>query len=335
MAVKALMDIEAVAAPGRPAYADWLSLVGDFHNRTVLVRLGPLVITTYSFIVGAAFAIGTTTALWFEATTGRHPGDSAWLHLVITLPAVFIGLRLFTIATEMHNLRERPLETLCRPGYTLHGGIFGGMTAILLISRITGVNVLFYFDCAALALTIGEAIGRVGCHVYGCCWGRPTSGTIGIRYTNPDASVLRNEPHLHGVKIHPTQLYTAIYAAVLFVLLLQLVPIRGFDGLLAALYGVLHSLGRVAIERLRQDNRGRIGARWTQTNLYSAILFVSGLAILAAGALLPLTPTVGAIRWIDVALDPRVVGPVALFGFFFFVAYGVGYKRVGVWVSAA
>lgn len=327
------MDVDAAVVSAKPSsYADRLRAIGDLHNGTVFARVGPFVITTYAFISGAAFLSGFITALWVEAMSGRDPARSARLHVLITLPAVFVGLRLFTIATELQTLRQKPLRTIVRPGYMLHGGMFGGAAALSWVSHVSGVPLLFGFDCAALALGIGEAIGRVGCHVYGCCWGRPTAGLIGIRYTNPDASILRHEPHLAGVKVHPTQLYAALYAAVLFVLMLQILRVRPFDGFLTATYAILHSAGRFGIERFRHDNRGRLGSRWTHTNLYSAILVVTGVWLLASGPLLPATPLNSSIRWLDVALNQAALRWTVPFGVFFFFAYGVSYKKVGSWV---
>lgn len=328
------IETSATVTHARPRPAEWLRFITDLHNQTVFARVGNWVITTYAFLAGTAFLIGFTTALWLHAMAGHDVAAAARLHLLITMPAIFIGLRVTTILTELPDLWRRPLQTVVRPGYMLHGGIFGGAIGLLAVSQITGVRTLFYFDCAVMALTIGETIARIGCHVYGCCWGRPTQGRIGIRYTNPDASVLRNRPELAGVRLHPAQLYASMYSFALLLLVLWLLPFKYFDGMLAAVYCISHSIGRFGLEQLRNDNLGRIGSRWTHTNLYSAVLLFSGVTLFAFGTTLPNTPIDLTIGWSTVGTNPAVMRWVAAFGLFFFFVYGVHYKKVGAWVSS-
>jgi len=327
------ITIETSATVAR-RHTDWLRFFTDFHNQTVFARVGNWVITTYAWLAGTAFLVGFTTALWLDAMAGHDVSRTARLHLLITMPAIFIGLRITTILTELPDLWRRPLQTIVRPGYMLHGGIFGGALGVSIVAHITGVRTLFYLDCGVLALTIGETIARIGCHVYGCCWGRPTSGPIGIRYTSPDASVIRNRPELLGVKLHPAQLYSALYSLAMFVLVVWLLRFKYFDGMLAAVYCIVHSVGRFGLERLRNDNLGRIGLRWTHTNLYSAVLFVGGLVLFAFGSALPNTPIDLSVGWTTVARDAAVMPWIVAFGSFFFFVYGVGYKKVGSWVSS-
>ena len=58
-------------------------------------------------------------------------------------------------------------------------------------------------DTFVIPLALAIAIGRIGCFLYGCCFGIPTDGAWGIRYlAAPDAGeVLR----------HPTQLYELLF----------------------------------------------------------------------------------------------------------------------------
>jgi phosphatidylglycerol:prolipoprotein diacylglycerol transferase len=309
--------------------------IADLHNRTVAFRVGGWVVTTYSFFAGAAFFSGCTVFLWFSLMAGADPVRIARLVLVVGMPAILIGLRLFTILTEWKSLFARPWETVIRPGYMLHGGIGGGILACVWIARVTGIDFFLYSDGAALALPLAEAIGRIGCHVYGCCWGRPTGGQVGIRYTSKEASAIRNEPHLTGVKLHPVQIYSAMFALILFVVMLQLLPWRRFDGMLTAFYCTTHPIGRVVFEQLRQDNRGRLWGRMTHTNLYSVLLFAWGTLIWIWRLTLPNTRLNLNAHWSQIVTNPKVMESVVPFTIVFFFAYGVHYKIVGSWLRQA
>ncbi len=54
------------------------------------------------------------------------------------------------------------------------------MAGILVFARRAKLNVLAFFDVLAVPLLIAHAIGRVGCLLNGCCYGRPTDAWYGV-----------------------------------------------------------------------------------------------------------------------------------------------------------
>jgi phosphatidylglycerol:prolipoprotein diacylglycerol transferase len=122
------------------------------------------------------------------------------------------------------------------PGKTLLGGIAGGYLCVALakrhlrITRPTG-------DLWAVALAGGEAVGRIGCFVGGCCFGKAAGVAWAV--------------HDHGAWRHPTQLYLAAAAGCVLVLLLALDRYRLPENALFYIQGVLFCALRLAIEFYR------------------------------------------------------------------------------------
>jgi len=83
------------------------------------------------------------------------------------------------------------------PGKTILGGIAGGWIAIVFAKRELGIR-RPTGDAFAYAIAGGEAIGRVGCFIAGCCYGKLASVPWAV--------------HDHGELRHPTQLYSALAA---------------------------------------------------------------------------------------------------------------------------
>jgi prolipoprotein diacylglyceryl transferase len=312
-----------------------LSWIRDFHEKTVLFRVGKWVVTTYAVLVALAFAVGASLVLWFDAMTGQDVARKARFYFLVGAPLVLFGLRGFSVLLEWRELFRRPLATLVKPGYMLHGGIAGGAVALLAMQRYTECSILLAFDAAAFALPMGESIARLGCYVYGCCWGRPTrSSRFGVRYTSPDAKVVRARPDLRGVRIHPVQLYAHVIYLVMFVGFLLLLPYRAFDGMLAALYLIGHSLSRYALEQFRDDDRGKLWGPFTHTNLYSLLMVVGGVAALAVGAGGTVTPVKPGVGLLPTLATGSILGWVVVFGLTFGLVYGVHYGKVGQWISS-
>jgi Prolipoprotein diacylglyceryl transferase len=55
-----------------------------------------------------------------------------------------------------------------------------------------------------------------------------------------------------------------------------ILPYMPFDGALAGIYLIAHSVIRISLEYFRQDDRGRLWGTITHTNLYSAIMILAG-----------------------------------------------------------
>jgi prolipoprotein diacylglyceryltransferase len=102
-----------------------------------------------------------------------------------------------------------PRKYLGETGYYEHGGIIGAACWVFLVAALFKLPTLLLADAMCWGALLGQFFGRLGCFNYGCCFGKPTSLPLGIRYTNRDSKILRWRPELHCVPVHPTQLYAA------------------------------------------------------------------------------------------------------------------------------
>jgi prolipoprotein diacylglyceryl transferase len=327
---------EAIDGAPRSTFERWTK---DFHNRTVLFRVGNWIFTTYAFLAAAAFATGFAGSLWFDAMAGMDVLLIAKLYLFLVVPAVLVGLRLFSIMLEWRELFRKPLQTIVKPGYMLHGGIAGGVVGLYFVATIAGVPPLRLLDGPALALPLGEAIARLGCYVYGCCWGRPTRSAFGtrfgVRYTSPDSKVVRCAPHLQNVAIHPAQLYALWIYLAMFAVMYAILPYMPFDGALTAIYFIGHSAIRYSLEFFRQDDRGKLWGKITHTNLYSLAMVLGGIGILVWGSANGTHVSLDmSIRLIHIVSDSAIMPWIAMYGLVFGFAYGVHYGKVGSWLSS-
>jgi len=127
-------------------------------------------------------------------------------------------------------------------------------------------------DLFAPSIAIGQAIGRIGCFMAGCCYGRPASLPWSITFTNPDSMAPLNIP------LHPTQLYDALSNFIIFIIILILSPLKKFNGQVIIWFLVMHSTARLIIERFRGDDRGIMpGTGWTMTQFIAILILVSAI----------------------------------------------------------
>jgi phosphatidylglycerol:prolipoprotein diacylglycerol transferase len=93
------------------------------------------------------------------------------------------------------------------PGKTIAGGFLGGYIAVVCMKRYLGI-VRPTGDLFALAVPAGEAVGRIGCFIGGCCYGKVSTAPLAVY----DHEALR----------YPTQIYLSLASAGTFAVLLWL-----------------------------------------------------------------------------------------------------------------
>lgn len=162
-------------------------------------------------------------------------------------------------------------------GIVFYGALLAGLLGGLLGSWLAKADLRDYINPVAPALPLGHAIGRVGCFLTGCCYGRPTESGLGVVFSHP----VGGAPV--GVKLLPVQLFESAADLVIFALLLLLLKKRRsrYDGL--AWYCVLYGLARFVLEFFRYDSiRGAIlflsTSQWLSLVLWllAGVLFFLG-----------------------------------------------------------
>ena len=179
-------------------------------------------------------------------------------------------------------------------GLVLLGGVLAATAAGVIVSRRWNVPFLRVADAVVPSLFVGMAFGRIGCLLYGCCYGDACSLPWAVHF--PEGGVTHNELVARGFQdpaatrtfgLHPTQIYSSIDAAVLAFLTSTFFPRRPRDGAVLALAVLLYAPARSAIELLRADDRAFSTAGLTHAQKVTAILMLAGLGLAAYLLLAP------------------------------------------------
>lgn len=221
----------------------------------VLFRIGPVTLHTYGVLVAAGVLLG----LWLARRQARDGGkldpDRVWNLGVYLVLAAIGGAKLWLVVADWQYYAAHPREifslaTLQAAG-VYYGGVLTAIVVILLYARRAGLGFLPLLDVYSPGLSLGHAIGRLGCFSAGCCWGRQCALPWGVTFQDPYAHELVGVPL--GVPLHPTQLYEAAAEFLILAFLLWLARRQQFTGQLFALYAVLYGALRLTTEFFRGD----------------------------------------------------------------------------------
>ena len=123
----------------------------------------------------------------------------------------------------------------------------GGLAAILIYCLIKKLSFWQLGDIAAPGAILGQAIGRVGCLVNGCCYGLTCELPLAFIYQNP------NSYAPHGVPLYPTQLFHIIWDLAGFGILWALRKKLRPDGSLFLVWLIFFAAGDFVIRFFREN----------------------------------------------------------------------------------
>ncbi|MGB9404899.1 MAG: prolipoprotein diacylglyceryl transferase [Candidatus Acidiferrales bacterium] len=220
----------------------------------VLFQFGSITIYTYGVLV----ATGVLLGLWYARRQAKFAGldpDRVWnLGIYVVLTAL-VTAKLWLVALYFPYYLGHPREIfsigIVQSGGTFYGGVIGALTLVGVYTYRTKMPVLPLLDCFSGGLPLGHAIGRLGCFMAGCCYGKPTDLPWGVTFHDPVAAQLVGTPI--GVPLHPTQLYEAAAEFCNFLLLVWMGKRQQFSGQILATYLVLYGIERGSIEFVRGD----------------------------------------------------------------------------------
>ncbi len=245
-----------------------------------LLELGPVSLYSYGVLLAAAYLLGLQLALVRARRAGLDANRVMDLGIWVVLSAL-VGAKLLLVLIDLPYFIAHPgdIFSMVRSAGVFYGGLILAVAVGFWYMRRHGLPIWTTADLFAPGIALGHVIGRLGCFMAGCCYGRPTDLPWAVTFTNPLAAEIVGTP-LH-VPLHPTQLYESCAELVILVLLLtfekrgRVFPGRTFWG-----YMVLYAITRFLIEGFRGDERGMVFGLWSTSQFISLLLLPLSVAML-------------------------------------------------------
>lgn len=246
----------------------------------VLFEFGQLTIYSYGVLLAAAYLLGLQFALVRARARGLDSQRVMDLGIWIIVSAL-AGAKLLLLIVDFKQFTSSPRDLLglARSGGVFYGGLIAAVTVALIYLRRHKLPLWTTTDVFAPGIALGHIVGRLGCLLAGCCFGRPASVPWAITFTNPAAAANVGTPL--GIPLHPTQLYEAGAELLILVFLLAWERRgRPFPGRTFWTYMLLYGISRFAIEFYRGDSRGMVFDALSTSQFVSVLLVPLAIVML-------------------------------------------------------
>lgn len=220
-------------------------------------------------IVGVAIAI-TLFCLYFRKNVKITKNEIIDL-LIVCVATVFVGIIFACLFENVYEWIEKG-QIVWTWGMTFYGGLFGGAITFVLM------YFLYYkkrhddifnhiLIIAPGCITSAHCIGRVGCFLAGCCYGKVTDSPLGIVF-----------PNVGIEKRLPTQLFEAIFLLILSIILL-IFAFKHICNYTMIIYMMSYAIFRFIIEFFRDDPRG-VAFVLSPSQIWCLIIFVVAIPLI-------------------------------------------------------
>jgi phosphatidylglycerol:prolipoprotein diacylglycerol transferase len=213
-----------------------------------ILNWGVLHIRSYGLMLAIAFLVGTALSLREARRLGLDEDQIVTVILVVLVASV-LGARALYVLEHLEEFRRSwgGVLAVWQGGLTFYGGLVAGTVAGLLSARRFRLPMWPTADALTPALALGTMFGRIGCHLNGCCYGRPTQLPWGVTFPADSFAGLE----FGNATIHPSQLYFAFAGLALFGLTWWLRRRIAVPGVLFWTFLALFSLARIPLDATR------------------------------------------------------------------------------------
>ncbi|OGX45328.1 MAG: prolipoprotein diacylglyceryl transferase [Omnitrophica WOR_2 bacterium RIFCSPLOWO2_12_FULL_51_8] len=208
----------------------------------IICQIGPFTVYSYGLTLVLAFFAAS-----FLAAARAKKENLAPEAIINFLFAAFIsgiiGARLLYVIQNRDFYFKEPLEIvmLQHGGLSWFGGLIAGTSAGLIFLKRRRLPIYKALDIAAPSAALAQAIGRIGCFLNGCCFGRESA--LGFYF-----------PGRH-IRLIPVQLYSSLLLVIILVILTYLQKRPHRQGEIFYAYLLLYSAKRFLMEFWRGDGQ--------------------------------------------------------------------------------
>ena len=241
-----------------------------------------LSIPSYGIVILLGSVLGILLAVWRCPGSNISRQDTFYaflfgaIGLIIGAKVLYIIVNIREIWEYRRLLTENPslyLQWLLSGGFVFYGGLLGGVASVYFYCRKYKIPFFEAMDLFAPTIALTHAIGRIGCFLAGCCYGKHTDGPFGVTFR--ESPVAPNNTPLFPVQLLESSLNFALCAVLLLYAKKSRTP-----GRVIGLYLSIYAVMRFFLEFLRSDSARGLVFGVSTSQIIGLLILPIGLYLL-------------------------------------------------------
>lgn len=238
-----------------------------------------IVLPTYGMLAFIGIAVAICFGVFYFSKFHNIKREDIFYASMFALIGAGIGAKLLYIITILPDIIknfdslnwQNLIPRLLQGGFVFYGGLIGGALGVYIYSKSFKISFRELCNIFISVIPIFHAIGRIGCLLAGCCYGREYNGFGSIIFYNTQMAPV-------GIPLFPMQIVESICNLIIFIIIIG--TYKKFKGTYKtiAIYAVLYSIVRFVLEFYRGDEIRGIKL-FSTSQWISIVLFVVGIAL--------------------------------------------------------
>lgn len=261
-----------------------------------LIEIGSLRIPSYGVMAIIAYFV----ALWISTREGRRLGLKPYVIQSLTMWIIIgmiLGGRIWSVIEHWELYSDNILQIfeIWRGGMVFYGGFIGGFIGGLIFIRMNDLSLTKILDIMSPGVALAIGIGRIGCFLNGCCFGRVTDSPLGICfpktdfppafYTHLKKGLITTSAEC-SLPVIPTQLISTVNLLVIFGIIWFLRKKETFNGFNFYMFLGLYGIHRFVIDIYRYyEGKALVLEVVTLSQFVSILMILASIIFIAAGFL--------------------------------------------------
>ncbi len=198
---------------------------------------------------------------------------------------MLIGARIWYVWENWYQFSSDPISIfkLWEGGMVFYGGFIGGFIGGIVFIKLAKLPLLKVMDITAPGIAIAISIGRIGCFLNGCCYGRITDSFIGVKFPArwyPPAFVDHLQRGLISsgaeqcLPVIPTQLISTLNLFLIFLILWNIRTKKIFNGFIFALFIGLYGFHRFIVDFFRHYSENALILKYLSLSQVLSIIMM-------------------------------------------------------------
>jgi hypothetical protein len=298
-------------------------------------------LVNFGLFAAAGATLGYSVCFFYLHTRGIAVGQICWtIAIVLNLFNLLFAKLFGAFSVGIPRYFRSFWHFFNQTTFYHQGGMIGALIGSVVLCLFLEIPLILIGDAVCLGGIVIMWMGRIGCHHYGCCTGRPTRSRFSIFYNDPESRICNDYPLLQNTPLIPVQLISSAINLLIFIVCCLIVIYKPVVGLIFVVFIAGVNLKRILIQRFRLKRTGnKIPYRLVAMYIFLSAVIIMSLFYFTGASYFQLENPLPKFTFSNyfrfLISDPAIPASLIFVALINFAAFGIHGRKIGTHTNFA